>query len=360
MNTRTFYSTLTLIAILCSLVSCSKKEATDLSPVDETGVTIPSGDRIRIHFGTSTQTGCVYSFTNCIWIGWGTEAINADARLALEFEKGDEAGLYFGQYFPLTADYVVEDAEAQALNIEPQVIPAGFYPLRENASGQATGKRTVSFNPAECQSTGSLMNSNNPQDNIGQLHNLAVQVVLHDNREAISLLKGNNQAIQKLVTEKTIEFLAAADLPLTATEQQRIFALNLNRDFGDYAARLDETRLSANDKKVLLGIFDEAAAMPVGSPTELGVFVHLMTEQENRLAKDATLDNPKMVLSMISVLKYSRYFWYWKAISSPASGAGSTPAAEIPDWVWADIIGLELGGPGAAVLASAIVYLDQH
>ena len=100
--------------------------------------------------------------------------------------------------------------------------------------------------------------------------------------------------------------------------------------------------------------------MPVRSPQELGNFVNLMIEQENRLAKDTKLDNPTVVLSMVSVLKYSRYFWYWKSISSPDAVGGSVEAGRIPDWVWADIIGMELGGPIVSAVASTIVYLDQR
>jgi hypothetical protein len=302
----------------------------------------------------------MYSFSNCIWIGWGTELLNAQGRPALQFDKGDEASQYFGNYFPLTSDYTVDAATAQALGIEEQVIRAGFYPLRDVATGQASGKRTVNFDPESVQPVKGLVNPNNRQDNIGQLHNLAVQVILNDNRDAIKALNGDKKAIQKFVTEKAIQFMAEAELPLNASEKQSVSALNLNRDYANYAARLDETRLSADDKKVLLAIFDEAAAIPVRSTEDLSKFVTLVTEHENRLAGDATLDNSKTVLSMLSVLKYSRYYWYWKSVSSPTATPGGTEPASIPDWVWADIIGMELGGPVASAVASIVVYLDTH
>lgn len=360
MNARTFSTALTLTALLFSLFSCVKTEEAITPLAVDPAPSMPEGNRIRIHFGTYSQLGCMYSFSDCIWIGWGTEALNSDAHFALQFDQGDEVGQYFGQYFPLTSDYVVDATAAKALGIEPQVIPAGFYPLRDTPSGQSTGKRMVMFAPNLGQSTGNLVNPKNPQDNIGQLHNLAVQVVLHDNRDAIQSFNGDKAATQKLVTEKTIQFLAEAELPLNPTDQQRALAFNLDRDFGNYAARLDETRLSTNDKKALLVLFDEAAAIQVSSPAELGNFLKIVTEHENRLAQDTKLDNPTVVLSMVSMLKYSRYFWYWKSISSPLPGSGTTEPAGIPDWVWADIIGLEVGGPGVAIIASAIVYLDQH
>lgn len=362
MNTRRFYAaTLTLLTLSLSIFSCTKTEDTlTEEPTVVTAPSIPDGSRIIIHFGTSTQMGCMYSFSNCIWIGWGTELLNAQGRAALQFDKGDEASQYFGDYFPLTSDFTIDAATAQALGIEQQVIRAGFYPLRDVATGQASGKRTVNFGPESVQPVKGLVNPNNKQDNIGQLHNLAVQVILNENHDAIEALNGDKKAIQKLVTEKAIQFMAEAELPLSTSEQQGVFALNFNRDYSDYAARLNETRLSADDKKVLLAIFDEAAAMPVRSPEELSKFVTLVTEHENRLAADATLNNPKTVLSMLSVLKYSRYYWYWKSVSSPTGTPGSTETAQIPDWVWADIIGLELGGPVASAIASTIVYLDTH
>ncbi len=360
MTIRTIFFALIALALCASLFSCAKEEVTIQPPDDERYASTPFGDRIIIHFGTSTQMGCIYSFTDCIWIGWGTQATNRNGQFALQFNQGDEASQYFGQYFPLTSDFTVDSAAAQSLGIEPQVIPAGFYPLRESVDGQDTGKRTVSFNPASGLAVKGLVNPNNPQDNIGQLHNLAVQVVLNDNRDAINALNGNRAAIQQLLTEKTSQFLAEAELPVSATEQQRSVALNLHRDYANYAERLEETRLSAYDKQTLLALFNNAASFPVRSPEELSVFVEFMMAQENQLARDTKLNNPKMVLSMASVLKYSRYFWFWKSISSPTPGNGGMEQASIPDWVWADIIGLELGGPLVSAVASIAVYLDTH
>ena len=362
MNTRIFTSALTALAFFAGLFSCTKSEdqptptpvATEITP------TIPDGNRIYINFGTSTQMGCMYSFSNCIWIGWGAQAVNVQDRLALQFDQGDAAGEYFGQYFPLTADYVVDAATAKQLGVVEQVIPAGFYPLRDVASGQATGKQTVLFQPGIGKPVASLVNPNNPQDNIGQLHNLAVQVVLNDNRAAIAALNGDKKAIRKLVTGKTEQFLAEAELPVPAAEQQRADTLQVYRDYSNYTARLNETHLSAGDKKILQSIFDEAAAIPVSSPEELSKFIILMTEQENRLVHDGQLDNPKVVLSMVSVLKYSRYFWYWKSITATDPGTGGATSSQIPDWVWADVIGMELGGPLVSAAASTLVYLDQR
>ncbi len=361
MKIRNFFTALTLTTLALATFSCTKtEEAAVVAPVDTTTPDIPDGNRIIIHFGTSTQMGCMYSFSNCIWIGWGTALTDFQARPALQFDEGDAAGQYFGQYFPLTNDYTIDAATAKALGIEAQVIPAGFYTLRDVATGQASGKRMVQFGPEFSRPVAKLVNPNNPQDNIGQLHNLAVQVVLHDNKDAIEALNGDKKATQKFLTEKMIQFMAEAELPVSAKEQQFANSLDLYRDYGNYAARLEETRLSADDKKTLLAIFDEAAATPVSSPEELGNFVNLITEHENRLAQDGTLDNPKVVLSMLSVLKYSRYFWYWKSFSSPQPGGGTPDAAGIPDWVWADIIGLELGGPVVSAIASTAVYLDQR
>ncbi|MBX2893106.1 MAG: hypothetical protein KF734_19505 [Saprospiraceae bacterium] len=353
-------SILALTTLLISIPSCTKNDLSDTPDItvkDEPN--IPEGNRVTIHFGTSTLRGCMYSFSNCIWISWDKDVLKSNQSLAFQFGNGEAASQYFGQYFPVTSDYVVTKEEAEALGIESQVIPAGFYPIRNALSGLPTGKRTVVFSPDSCQPVAGLVNPNNPQDNIGQLHNLAVQVVLNDNRDAIEALNGDRKAIQNLLLDKTAQFLADAELPVSAAEQQRARSLNLNRDYSDYAARLNETRLTANDKKLLLEIFDEAAATPVGSPQELSEFVKRITDRETYLARQAKLDNPKVVLSMVSVLKYSRYYWYWKAVSSPENGGGTSTASIIPDWVWADIIGMELGGPLVSAAASAYVYHDK-
>ncbi len=361
MTTRNFSTALTLIALVFSLFSCVKSEdVVNPDPViTDPAPSIPEGNKIVIHFGTWTGNGCLYSFSNCIYIGWGADVTNFQDRFAMTFDQGDAASQYFGNYFPLTSDFKVDDATAATMGIQPQTIPAGFYPLRD-IPGTTPGRKMVDFAVSQSLATGSLMNPNNPQDNIGQLHNLAVQVVLHDNRDAIKALKGDRAAIQKLITEKMIQFLSEADLTVNAADKQRALNINLDRDFGNYAARLNETRLSANDKQLLLAVFDEAAAMPVETPAQLKAFVAAMTAQENRLAKESKLDNPKVVLSMISVLKNSRYFWYWKSVSSTDGGNGGADASRVPDWVWADIIGLELGGPVVSAIASVAVYLDQN
>jgi hypothetical protein len=352
---------LILAISMLSVFGCSKNEAVEApDTTTKDAPKIPDGNRIIIHFGTSTYRGCMYSFSNCIWIGWDTKETNYEHSLAVQFGNGDAAGQYFGQYFPLTDDYVVDKALAQELGMDEQVIPAGFYKILDASSGLPTGKRMVAFSPEFGQPVARLVNPNNPQDNIGQLHNLAVQVVLHDNSAALQALNGDKKAIQTLLLEKTGQFLAEAELPVNAADQQRAQALDVYRNYSDYAARLNETRLSANDKKTLLTIFDEAAAMSVRSPQELGNFVNLLTERENQVANNANIDNRKVVLSMLSVLKYSRYFWYWKSITSPNPAAGNPQPTKIPDWVWADVIGMELGGPIVSAVASAAVYLDQR
>ncbi len=354
--------TLLMTIFALTIFSCSKNDVVDVPvPTDKDTPNIPDGNRIIIHFGTSTYMGCMYSFSNCIWIGWDTKSANFMDQFALQFGNGDAAGQYFGKYFPLTGDYQVTKAEAQELGISEQIIPAGFYPLRDAATGVDTGKRLVSFDPESRQPVATLVNPNNPQDNIGQLHNLAVQVVLHENRDALQALDNDKAAMQTLLAEKVAQFLSEAQLPVNAAELQRARTLNLHRDYADYTARLEETRLSANDKQVLREVFNEAASMPVRSPQELSNFVSLMTEYENELSSAAArLDNRKVVLSMIAVLKYSRYFWYWKSISAPEPGLSDAQSASIPDWVWADVIGLELGGPLVSAVASAVVYLDTH
>jgi hypothetical protein len=361
MKFRNFFSALLLVVLSSAVFSCTKTDV--LEPADDPVVKytpdIPSGNRIIIHFGTSTQRGCMYSFSNCIWIGWATEAVNYQDRMALQFGEGDAAGQYFGQYFPLTADFTVDAATAAELGIPEQVIPAGFYALRDVATGQATGKRLAQFGPEFSFPVASPVNDNNPQDNLGQLHNLAVQVVLHENRDALKALKGDREGTRKLLTEKLIAFFEQAELPIPAADRQFAQSVDLYRDYHDYDARIQETRLSDNDKKALLAVFDEMAGIPVTSPESLGKFVKTLTERENQLAA-AGLDDPKTVLSMVSVLKYSRYYWYWRSFSNGQTGGGSTDAGLIPDWVWADAIGMELGGPLLSAAASAAVYLDQR
>lgn len=364
MKKHSFTTILTALSLFLLTTACSVAGDQQAEPATAEVVTptIPDGNRIIIKFGTSTHMGCMYSFSNCIWIGlWDYTSKDSQNYLTLESSQGEEASRYFGQYFPLTADFTVDKETARSMGIVPQTIPAGFYKIREGgASGQATGRRIVSFNPDNGIPVTSLDNPANPQDKIGQLHNLAVQVILHQNQDQIQQLKANKPALRKFLTEKMIQFLAEADLAVSPAEQRQAGTINLSRDFGNYAARLRETRLSENDKQVLLAIFDDAAALPVSSPQELGKFVEVMTAHENQLVRRANLDNPKLVLSMVSTLKNSRYFWYWRSLSMGGAAADGSTSSRIPDWVWADIIGMELGGPLVSAVASAVVYLDTH
>jgi hypothetical protein len=358
MNTRFFIAALAVLFF--QLTACVKEETLVTPPATVSDPEIPSGERISIHFGTSTQRGCLYSFSNCIWIGWGATAANFDNRFALQFQAGEEAGQYFGQFFPLTADYTVNQEEAQALGIEAQVIPAGMYPLRDVFDGQSTGKKMVVLDGNAGLKTGNLVNTANPQENLGQLHNLAVQVVLHENREQLAALKGDQAAIQQLITEKVVAFLENAGVPVNAADLQRVQNLQLTADYSDYSKRLAETRLSDGDKKVLQNLFDAAAAIPVRNADELKKFLEFMNAREAELAGNTSLQQPKVVLSMISVLKYSRYFWFWRANSIEGTAGDPVLAGNIPPWVWADVVGMEIGGPVVSAVASIAVYLHTQ
>lgn len=353
MKNTAIFSALTLTALCLTMFSCTKTEPTIEQPVADTFPSIPNGNRIIIHFGTSTQLGCMYSFSNCIWIGWG-DALNNQSSYAVQFGNGNQAGTYFGNYFPLTADFTVDDATAHSIGIEPQVIPAGFYRLNESPAG-----KIVTFSPESAQPVAALVNPNNPQDNIGQLHNLAMQVILTpENKDIVRSMNGDKKAIEQFILDQTFQFLSEAGVPVSVEEQQRIQKLGLRRNYTDYAALLDETRLSVDDKATVRSILDKVSTMPVTSPAELSQFVAVMTDFENTLANDAFIDDPAMVLSTLSVLKYSRYYWYWKSVSF--GGSGVPEPAQVPDWVWADAIALELGGPAASIAASVIVYFDTH
>ena len=341
---------ISITALVLTAISCTKviEEPAITEPGIKYTPTIPDGDRIFIHFGTSTKRGCLYSFSNCIWIGWDEEDYNAQNRLALQFGNGSAAGQYFGQYFPLTSDYTIDPVTAQDLGLDEGVIPAGFYPLRKASDGTLR----VVFEPAEGFPAGNLYNLFNPQDKVGQLHNLAVQVILNENQNEIQALKNDEKALQKFLTDKAAQFLAEVELPVSGEELKGAQALNFNRDFSDYKARLAESNLSQRDRELLLPVFDQAVAMTVNTPEDLGQFVNFMNDQEYKLTRYGKMDNPKVVLSMLSILKNSRYFWYWKSISAPNED-GTVSPERIPVWL-ADAIGAEFGGLIGAIVASAL------
>ena len=92
-------------------------------------------------------------------------------------------------------------------------------------------------------------------------------------------------------------------------------------------------------------ILDKATSIPVNAPEQLSAYVSIMTEIENGLVQNSTVDNPKMLLSAVSIAKYSRYYWYWKSL------ANDEPAGRA-DWWIADVKGFIQGGIGQALVDS--------
>ncbi len=341
MTTRNFFYALSLTTISLFIASCEKAIISEpiAAPVK---ATIPDGSRIRIHFGTSTMNGCLYSFSNCIWIGWEKATDLNQQSPAFQFEDETEVNEQFGNYFPLTADFTVEAQNGTA----PQVLKSGFYRFQRSP----IGKKIISFNNENLQPVAPLVNPNNPQDNLGQLHNLAMQAIFtaqtKDEVKSLDL-----QATRKLLTAKSAQFLQTeADVELSETEQQQIENATFADNYDNHRAWLATSKLSANDRLILGNILDQVSEIPVNSPEQLNEFVKAVTEIENELLLNTTLDDSKLVFSAVSVMKYSRYYWFWKGLAND-----QTPVR--PDWWKADVKGLIEGGIGQALVDSLVAAL---
>lgn len=344
MTTRNFFSILCLVTISTFIVSCEK---TAIEPgIVKTPSTLPEGNRIRIHFGTSTYMGCMYSFSNCIWIGWGNATDLQQQSPAFLFDNGEEVSAEYGNYFPLTADFTVE---SQA-GVPPQVLHSGFYRFQTSPDG----RKMISFSDANLQPVAPLVNPNNPQDNLGQLHNLAMQAIFTAQTKAeIKAVNYDLKAARKILATQSVQFLETeAEILINEVEQKQIENAAFDGNYDDHQAWLQSSSLSANDRKVLGDILDQASSLPVNSPEQLSAFVSIMTELENGLVQNTTLDNPKLLLSAVSVAKYSRYYWYWKCLTN------DEPAAR-PNWWKADVKGLIEGGLGQALVDSLVAALTK-
>lgn len=341
MTTRNFFYALSLTTISLFIASCEKTIINEpiAAPVK---ATVPDGSRIRIHFGTSTQRGCIYSFTNCIWIGWEKATELQQSALTFQFDDGTEVDEHFGNFFPLTADCTVDGQNGTA----PQVLKSGFYRFQLSP----IGKKIISFSDENLQPVAPLVNPNNPQDNLGQLHNLAMQAIFTASTK--DEVKGLDlKATRKLLTAKSAQFLETeAEVVLSETEQQQIENATFADNYDNHQAWIASSKLSANDRLILGNILDQVSEMPVNSPEQLNEFVKAVTEIENNLLLNGTLDDSKMVFSAVSVMKYSRYFWYWKSLAND-----QTPAR--PDWWKADVKGLIEGGIGQALVDSLVAAL---
>jgi len=337
MTTRTFFSILSLLTISSFIVSCEK---TILEPaIVKEPSTLPEGNRIIIHFGTSTFRGCMYSFSNCIWIGWGNAELQDQHNLAFKFDNGDEVSAEYGNFFPLTANFTLESQTG----LPPQILESGLYRFQTSSDG----RKMIEFSTENLLPVAPLVNPNNPQDNLGQLHNLAMQA-LYTAQTKDELKAVDIKAARKMLTAKSVQFLASeAEIVISPAEQAQIENATFDEQYDNHHAWLQSSSLSTGDQKVLGDILDMASAMPVNSTEQLSAFVSLMTELENDLVQNTAIDNPKLLLSAISVAKYSRYFWYWKCLThdQPAS---------VPNWWKADVKGLIEGGIGQALVDSLL------
>jgi len=344
MTTRNFLSILSLVIFSSFIVSC-EKTALDTAVV-KVQPTLPEGSRIRIHFGTSTLKGCMYSFSNCIWIGWGNAELQDQQKLAFKFDNGDEVGAEYGNYFPLTTNFTVE---SQA-GTPPQVIESGLYRFQTSPDG----RKMIEFSSENCLPIAPLANPNNPQDNLGQLHNLAMQSIFTPKTKAeVKAVGYDIKAARKILATQSVQFLETeAEIVINDIEQKQIENAAFDGNYDDHQAWLQNSSLSANDRQVLGDILDKASSLPVNSTEQLSEFVHIMTELENSLVQNTTLDNPKLLFSAVSVAKYSRYYWYWKSLSN------DEPAAR-PNWWKADVKGLIEGGLGQALVDSLLAAITK-
>jgi len=344
MNTRNFSATLTLIAIFASFIACTKVELA--APAEVVSPTLPEGSRIRIHFGTSTEKGCLYSFSNCIWIGWGNATDLQQQAPAFVFDNSEEVSTEYGNYFPLTANFTL-DAHA---GLPPQVLESGLYRFQTSPDG----RKMISFSKDNLLPLAPLVNPNNPQDNLGQLHNLAMQVIFSPQTKAdVKSVDYDLKLMRKMLTAQSVQFLGSeAEISIGATEQKQIENADFDGNYSNHRAWLQTSSLSPNDRLVMSDIMDKAASIPVNSPEQLSVFVSIMTELENGLAQNTTIDNPKMLLSAISIAKYSRYYWYWKCLTNDE-------LATRPDWWIADVKGFIEGGIGQALVDSLCAALAK-
>jgi len=345
MNTRNFFSALILIATFSSFVSCTK--ADDILTTDEVvAPTMPEGNRIRIHFGTSTMNGCMYSFSNCIWIGWGNATDLNQQSPAFLFDNSEEVSADYGNYFPLTADFTTESTSG----VPPQTLHSGFYRFQTSPDG----RKTISFSQDNLIPVAALVNPNNPQDNVGQLHNLAMQVIYTAPTKAEAKAADYNlKSIRKMLTTQSVEFLSKeADVVIGTTEQRQIESAAFDGNYENYPLWLEQSSLSVTDRRILGDILNKAASIPVNSPEQLSTFVSIMTEMENGLALNSAVNNPKLLLSAVSIAKYSRYYWYWKCL------ANDEPATR-PNWWIADVKGFIQGGIGQALVDSLCAALTD-
>jgi len=304
---------------------------------------IPDAERIIIHFGTSTKYGCIYSFSNCIWIGW--EEHPGGKWLAIQSAKGEGVRKYFGQYYPLTADSVLDDG---------RVILSGFYPVTDTAPGTL-----VTFDPAIRMPLASLLNPGNPQDNLGNLHTLGVQEILSS--EDLANLQASDtdpSRVHEIAWDRAIELLASAGVPLSQAERDWVQGFDFSKDPSDYSARLSESRLTQNDRDVLSSVLRLGSSLHIASPEELSHFVDVMTNLEKRLVAQGALDDPDLLLGAVAVFKYGRYQFAWRSFAFPEE-AGAYSSA-VPKPVWAGTLGFVLGGPAAGIAATAVAQWEAR
>jgi hypothetical protein len=351
------FATLLIAAVMSIFTACTKptEEVIPTEPITQ-NPTYPEASRLRIHFGTSTYMGCMYTFRNCILIDLFGPPTNFDGIVALPVKDG-EAQQTFGQYFPLTADFVLEASYAAELKVEPQTFRAGWYPLVDSPTGML-----LLLDPSRRVEAGAPGQTQNTYNHVGELHNYLVQEMFRpESQEKLANLKNDLKARNRWILEQMTALTADAGFTVGAAEAAAIQAYcdkGFTADYGDYRGQLAASTMDANDQAILVKAF--AAAEEVAqSQLPFGAVMSRVSEISRQLSLNPDLKDAPRAQSSFAILEHSLYYWKWREQSFGNTG-GTANAAKVPDWVWADAIAGAWFGPIAGAAASTAVYLDQR
>lgn len=359
-NIRNFIA---LIAVALFTFACTKTEEPIIEKpavTDDYKSTIPEGSRLKISFAQTAYRGCMYTFRNCIVIDLGFDRHPALTN-ALVFNTPtgvnpyDAVGKYYGRYFPLTDDFSFANEKGQT-----QTYKAGIYPITQTSAGP-----TVVFSPEKALLTAPLVNTRNPQDNIGQLHNLYMQEILTDETRAeIKRLGKDKAAIRALLVKKATapgDPIRIGDVKLGLSERSQLAQLPDN--YTDEKAWPRVASMNDYDIKAMVKMMailnnyenQTPVATPEAVQRSLNILIREMTALENEFSVQMS-GNPHLMQSLFSVAKYSTYYWSWNAISKAA--ADSPVPIKLKPWWRADIRGLLQGGLGQSIVDSLMAALE--
>jgi len=205
-------------------------------------------------------------------------------------------------------------------------------------------------------------NKNNPYDKAGQLHNTGLDFIIAREKPLVGL-KDNKQALEQYIFEKATSFVdknIEEETPLSLEELKQgaktLFDVNQSTE-----EAINQAPLSSYEKEILYEFLHATSTFSQNNVADVNKQIAIAIKFENRIVQDKQIENQAILLSSISVLKHSTYYWAKQGLNPEADWNKIGPVSSINWWdvAKADFRGAFRGGVKGALISSAVEIVKQ-